>query len=92
MSADFIHAEEYLDAGDIMELTCNTQCNFMLMDDLNFASYRRGDRFTYYGGHFKMFPAGITAPRTGHWHAVLDLGGGQANIRYSFRVIKCSSP
>lgn len=92
MSADFLHQREYLNADDIVELDCDTQCNFMLTDDSGFASYKRGDGFTYYGGHFTHFPARIAAPHSGYWNVIIDLGGGEANIRYSVRFIKSSSP
>jgi hypothetical protein len=60
----------------------------MLMDDLNFSSYKRSQGFTHYGGHYKMFPARIPAPSSGYWNIVLDLGGGSANIKYSINVLK----
>ncbi len=85
---NFIHAREYLNEGDIVNLKCDTQCNFRIMTDSDFSSYKRGGRFQYYGGHYKMFPANITVPHTGHWNVVIDLGGGQANIRYGLSYIK----
>ncbi len=85
---NFIHSREHLNRGDIVELDCDTQCNFMLTDDSNFSSYKRGGRFTYYGGHFKMFPAQIAAPESGFWNITIDLGGASADIRYAIRVIR----
>ncbi len=87
--SDFIHSREYLSAGDVVVLDCDTQCNFMLTDDSNFSSYRSGKPYTYYGGKFEYFPAQITAPSTGYWNITIDLGGGRANIQYSLNVIKC---
>jgi Domain of unknown function (DUF1883) len=46
----FIHAREYLSAGQSVSVDCDTQCNVMLTDDSNFQSYRSGGRFTYFGG------------------------------------------
>lgn len=59
----------------------------MLTDDMNFHSYKRGQRFSYYGGHYKMFPATIAVPHDGYWNIMLDLGGGSANIQYNFRIL-----
>lgn len=84
----FIHSKEYLNAGDVVVLDCDTQCNFMLTDDSNFSSYKRGGQFRYYGGHFKLFPARIAVPHAGNWNVTIDLGGGRANIRYNLQVIK----
>ncbi|MGA2468116.1 MAG: DUF1883 domain-containing protein [Thermodesulfobacteriota bacterium] len=88
---NFIHSREFLNEGDIVMLNCDTQCNFMLTDDLNFSSYKSGGHFNYYGGHFKMFPARIAVPHSGYWNITIDLGGGSANIRYDLQVIKRSS-
>lgn len=92
MSTDFLHERKLLKKGDIVELACDTQCNFMVTDDTNFAKYKRGDSFKCYGGHFKRFPARIEVPRSGHWHVTVDLGGAGANIRYAVRFITSSSP
>jgi hypothetical protein len=86
--ANFIHASEHLNAGSIVKLECDTQCNFMLMTDSDFSNYRRGGAHHYYGGFFKRFPATIVVPHTDHWNVVVDLGGGRANIRYSISYIK----
>lgn len=85
---NFIHSRECLNEGDVVVLNCDTQCNFMLTNDVNFSAYRRGGQFRYYGGHFKRFPARIVVPETGNWNITIDLGGGQAQIRYSLNVIR----
>lgn len=86
--SDFIHAREFLREGDLFVLNCDTQCNFFILDDLNFQRYRRGERYQYYGGFYQRFPAKIAAPYDDNWNAVLDLGGGRANIRYAFSTVK----
>jgi hypothetical protein len=60
----------------------------MLLDDTNFRYYKGGERFHYFGGHFKMFPAKIPVPSSGYWNIVIDLGGGQANIKYAIDILK----
>jgi hypothetical protein len=75
----------------VVQVHCSHRCNVRLVDDSNFQRLRRGDRHTYYGGHFTQFPATIAAPSSGYWNIVLDLGGGSANIRYSFNVLKRAS-
>jgi hypothetical protein len=85
---DFIHSREYLNDGDIVVVDCDTQCNVMLLTDTEFSSYRRGQRFNYYGGHYSRFPARIAAPSSGYWNVVIDIGGARASIRYSIGVIK----
>lgn len=85
---NFIHAKEYLNAGDVVQVDCSHQCNVMLTTDSNFQNYRRGNQFSYYGGHYKRFPVRIKAPSNGHWNVTIDLGGRSANIQYSINVIK----
>ena len=85
--SNFLHEQKYLHTGDIAHLECDTQCNFMLMDNSNFQNYRTGRQFKYYGGHFTHFPARIEVPHTGTWNVVIDLGGGRANIRYSLSYL-----
>jgi hypothetical protein len=80
---DFIHTREYLEAGHAVRVDCEIQCNVMLTDDANFNAYRRRQRFTYYGGHFKAFPALLRPPHAGYWNVTIDLAGRSANIRYN---------
>lgn len=84
---DFIHAREYLKDGQAVRVDCDTQCNLMLTDDSNFNSYKRGQGFRYYGGHFKMFPAIVRPPHGGYWNVTIDVAGASANIRYSMRKV-----
>lgn len=84
---DFIHAREYLDEGQSVRVDCDHQCNVMLTDDANFSIYRRGGSFHYFGGFYKYFPVVLTPPHAGYWNVTIDLGGGQANIRYSITVV-----
>jgi len=86
--SDFITSRDYYNAGDIVVLNCDTQCNFMLLDDSNFSNYKNSRGYNLFGGFFKMFPAKIQVPHAGHWNVVIDLGGGGANIKYSLSVIK----
>jgi len=84
---DFIHTREFLDGNQYFRVDCDTQCNIQLMDDTNFSHYKSGRSYRYTGGYFKEFPANIVPPYAGHWNIALDLGGGNANIRYSFEVV-----
>lgn len=86
--SDFIHAREFLHSGDIVIVNCSHQCNVRVMDDSNFSSYRHGGRHDYYGGFYRNLPARIAVPHDGYWNTTIDLGGGQANIRYSINYLK----
>ncbi|OSL95220.1 hypothetical protein EBAG_00501 [Escherichia coli T426] len=84
-----IHSREYMNDGDIVTVQCSHQINVLLMDDSNYRAFKRGGRFTYYGGFYERFPANITSPHSGYWNVVLALPPGhRANIRYSINVIR----
>ena len=86
--ANFIAAREFLAKGDVVVVQCSHQCNVLVMDDQNFQAYRQRKKCTYFGGHFKAFPARITVPADGHWNTVIDLGGKQAEISDAINYIR----
>ena len=85
-----MHQREYLNEGDVVVVDCSHRCNIRLMDDGDFASYRRGGRHRYYGGHYDMLPARIQVPHNGHWNITLYLGGDSATIRHSINILKAA--
>jgi hypothetical protein len=84
----FIHSREYLHEGDIVVVHCSHQCNVRVMDDSNFRSFQSGGQHKYYGGFYRQLPARIAVPHDGEWNVTLDLGGGNANFRYSIDYLK----
>ena len=83
----FIHQRRFLNKGAIVQLDCDTQCNFMLLSDAGYAAYQQVRRFKYYGGTFKHFPARITVPETGDWNIVIDLAGAKSEIQYNITIV-----
>lgn len=83
----FIHTRRYLLKGEIVQLDCDTQCNFILLSDAEYAAYEKVHSFHYYGGTFKQFPARIAVPESGYWNIVIDLAGAKAEIHYNITVI-----
>ncbi len=83
----FIHSRRYLNLGEIVQLDCDTQCNFMLLRDTDYAAYQRVEPFHYHGGTFKHFPAQIPAPSTGYWNIVVDLAGASGEIHYNVTIV-----
>ena len=37
---------------------------------------------------YEESPIDLVVPYTGHWHTVIDLGGGSGTIRHSISIIK----
>jgi hypothetical protein len=84
----FVHSREYLNKGEIVELTSDSGCNFLLTDDQNFSLYKEGEVFGYYGGHFASFPAQICAPYSGDWNITIDSPDGTMDFRCNLRVVR----
>ncbi|UXY08969.1 DUF1883 domain-containing protein [Kosakonia sp. ML.JS2a] len=83
-----IHSREYIEGGSTVSVQCSHQINVIVMDDTNYSNYNSGRGFRHYGGFYKMFPANIVVPTTGHWNIVLALPAGhRANIRYSINIL-----
>ncbi|MEJ5281501.1 DUF1883 domain-containing protein [Pseudomonas sp. MYb541] len=87
---NFLHTREYLEQGDIVVVECSHQCNVRLTTDTNFSKFKQSGAHEYFGSFYKMLPARIAAPSTGHWNITIDLGGGSGNIRHSINIIRNS--
>ena len=74
-------------SGNVVEVTLDKQANVRLMDDINFTKYKKGMQHQYYGGYTTKSPARLTAPRSGHWNLVIDLGGYPGTVNASVRVL-----
>ena len=77
--------------GDVLEVTLTAGANVRLLDSSNFQRYRRGDKHQFYGGLAQRSPLRIAIPRSGNWHAVVDMQGLRGSTRASFRVIPGSA-
>lgn len=89
----FIHSDlGHRSSGDVLEVTLSgSAANLRLLDSSNFQRYRRGDRHTAYGGLITRSPARVAIPRSGRWHAVVDMQGLRGTTRAGFRVIPGSA-
>ena len=84
---DFLHYSVNAGSGDIVVVTLDRRANVMLLDDVNFAAYRRGRSFRYSGGLATRSPVRLVPPHHGHWHVVIDLGGYGGTVRAAVRVV-----
>ena len=85
---NYLHYDLNLGSNDVVVVSLDKQANVQLMDDTNFSNYKRGQRFTYYGGLFKTSPARLRPPHAGHWHLAIDLGGYSGTVRASVNVLQ----
>ncbi len=88
---NFLHKEFDLAAGDVVEVTLDHAANVQLLDPSNFLAYRSGRPYRYHGGYVTTSPFRITAPHSGHWHLVVDLGGNAGTVRASVRILSSAS-
>ena len=81
------HHEFDADPDDTIEVTLVSPANVQLLDPPNYERYCRGEDFHYVGGHVDFAPCRLSPPRPGHWHLVIDLGGGAGRIGGYLRVL-----
>ena len=85
---NFLHYDLNLSSNDVVEVNLDKQANVRLLNDINFSRYKSGQQHTYYGGLAKVNPVRISAPHSGHWNLVIDLGGYAGTVRASVRTIR----
>lgn len=84
---NFLHYDISAQSGDVVRVTLDKQANVRLMDDSNFASYKRGQQHHYYGGLATKSPIDIAVPHGGNWNLIVDLGGYAGTVRASVQVL-----
>jgi hypothetical protein len=85
---EYLHQEFDLSEGDVVEVTlAGNAANVLLLDPANFHNYQQGQPYSYDGGSARTSPYPLRAPRPGHWHLVVDLGGGPGRVQAAVRVI-----
>lgn len=85
---NFLHSDLHLGPDEIVVVTLDSQANVLLLDDINFLHYQRGENYTYYGGLAKVSPLHLKPPHPGSWHVVIDLGGYSGTVKASVSTIK----
>jgi hypothetical protein len=79
------------DAGDVVDVTLDRAANVLLIESSNYGGYKQGGTYRYYGGYATKSPVRMAVPRPGHWHVVVDLGGGPGQVRASARLLSGAS-
>lgn len=88
---DHLNYEFDASAGDVAEVTLDRAANVLLMDNGNYRAYRQGCEYQYHGGYATRSPMRLSVPSDGHWHVVIDLGGGPGQVRASTRLLSGAS-
>ncbi|MBN1460003.1 MAG: DUF1883 domain-containing protein [Armatimonadetes bacterium] len=87
---EFLHTDFWGGSESVAVVTVDARCNVLLLSDLDFAAYRRGGAFGYHGGWATQSPVRLVPPHHGHWHLVVDLGGGAGQVRAQVRIAKAA--
>jgi hypothetical protein len=85
---NFLHQEFEAGPDDVVEVSLDGPANVMLLDDLNYSHYRKGESFRYHGGLARRSPTRLVPPEHGRWHLVVDLGGYAGKIRAEVRLLQ----
>jgi hypothetical protein len=88
---EFLHYEFDAHGGEMVEVTLDHAANVQLLDPANYDNYRNGRAFRYFGGHVTGPSFRLAFPHSGHWHLVIDLGGGPGQVRASASLIPASA-
>jgi predicted type IV restriction endonuclease len=86
-----LHYEFNASDGDVAEVALDRAANVLLMDSANYGNYSQGRDYRYFGGYSTKSPVRLAVPRAGHWHVVVDLGGGAGQVRASTRLLSKAS-
>jgi hypothetical protein len=83
-----LHRQFEIGPEDTVEVTLDGDANVMLLDSANYAHYRRGEPYRYYGGLADASPVYLSPPCEGVWHLVVDLGGYAGHVRTAVRILQ----
>lgn len=83
---EYLYKQLSLNAGDIVEVTLDTQANVILLDAGGYHQYQQQGSFTYYGGWQNQSPVHLKANHSGIWYVVIDLAGNGGMVGHSIRV------
>ena len=83
---NYLHSSVQVGAGQSVLVELDHAANVKVMDESNFARYRRGQAHEYYGGHATRRHTAILPPRPGRWHVTIDLGGYRGTVRANVSV------
>lgn len=88
------HLHYEFDAGPDETISVNLDhaANVLLLDVVNYHSYRNGLDYRYHGGYATKSPFSLHPPHQGHWHLVVDLGGGAGSVRASVQITPQMTP
>jgi len=85
---NFLHYEVDLKDDEVVEVTLDKQANVRLLDAANFEKYKKGEHHAYYGGRASKSPVRLPAPKSGHWHVIIDLGGYTGTVTAAVKVVR----
>jgi hypothetical protein len=87
---NFLHTDFHGGPADVAIVSLDGQANVLLVDDSNFAAYKRGASFQYFGGWATRSPVRLTPPHENHWNVIVDLGGANGHVKAGVQVVSRS--
>ena len=74
--------------GKTVEFTIeDNSCKVMILDDLNLARYKSGNKYEFIGTKVNHSSERIIIPDNRRWHAIIDFGVDKKTSRVSVKVI-----
>jgi hypothetical protein len=79
--------------GETVEVTISAAANVFLVDSSNYAAFKAGRQYRYFGGLARQSPIPLTIPNDGHWYVVIHLWGlTTPSVRHSIRMLPTALP
>jgi Domain of unknown function (DUF1883) len=82
----YAHYEFDAQAGIVAEVSLDRPAKVLLLDPLNYSSYRAGRRCRGQGGVARLSPLRLQVPHEGRWHVVVEPPMG-TTVRHSMRLV-----
>ena len=79
----FIYWDIQAGPDNVVQVQLDREANVLLLDDTNFAAFRRGGGRSYFGGYYKQTPVRLVPPRETRWHVVVHLSGYAGGVNAS---------
>ena len=73
--------------GSVIEISFAMDiAKVQLLDDINFANFKKGRNYNYIGGLSEKSPVRLSIPYSGNWHVIVDSPSG-GNIQSVVRLL-----
>lgn len=79
--------------GETVEVELSgSGASVLLLDSSNYAAFKAGRQYRYFGGLARQSPVPLTIPNDGHWYVVIHMAGLVGTVRHRIRMLPSALP